>query len=155
MSARAPLSLSIQYASTRACPDRAQLRRWTRAALDGALAAAPEVAARGARFVVRFVDRAEGLELNRRYRGRHYATNVLTFAFDDGAVKCADIVLCAPIVEAEARAARKLLREHYAHLVTHGVLHALGYDHDKPRAAQRMERLEASVLARFHISDPY
>lgn len=148
------LALVVQYASVRPCPDRAQLRRWVHAALEADWRG-ERIGRRDARLVVRFIDRPEGRALNRRFRGRNYPTNVLTFAYDEGPERCADIVLCAPVAEAEARAGRQHLRDHYAHLVVHGVLHALGYDHQSARQASRMERLEVTILARFGVPDPY
>ena len=148
------LHLTVQYASQRAgphAPQRARLRRLARATLT--LAGHPE-----AHLLVRLVDTAEGRALNRAWRGKDYATNVLTFAYgtplpDTGTH--ADIILCAAVVEREARAQGKAPGDHYAHLVVHGVLHALGHEHDEPAAAQRMEDLERAVLARFRIADPY
>ncbi len=144
------LSLSIQVAAGAGeCPaDRAQLRRWARAALS-----------RDAALALRFVGAREGRALNRDYRGKDYATNVLTFAYDDegtasGPVR-ADIVVCLPVVAREARAQRKPVREHLAHLVVHGVLHAQGMDHEDAREAAEMEAREVEVLRRFRIDDPY
>jgi probable rRNA maturation factor len=154
MSMAPALGLAAQYATRRACPDRSQLRRWTRAALDAGAVERP-AAARVARLVVRFVDRSEARALNRRFRGRDHASNVLTFAYDDREALHADIVLCAPVIETEARAQHKQPRDHYAHLVIHGVLHALGYDHQRARDARRMESLETQILARFRVADPY
>ncbi|MGA2551356.1 MAG: rRNA maturation RNase YbeY [Burkholderiaceae bacterium] len=143
------LHLVVQYASRRACPDRAQLRRWVKAALSGAGVVIP------AELVLRFCDQAEARRLNRAYRGRDYATNVLTFAHEATRAVCADIVLCAPVLEREARAQKKPVLSHTAHLVIHGTLHALGYDHESARAAEEMESLEKAILARFSIPDPY
>jgi probable rRNA maturation factor len=144
------LALSVQIAPEAGdCPaDRPQLRRWARAAL-----------ARDAALALRVVGEAEGRALNRDYRGRDYATNVLTFAYDedpdgDGAVR-ADIVVCLPVVLREARAQRKTPRDHLAHLVVHGVLHAQGMDHEDERDAREMEAREVDVLRRFRIADPY
>jgi probable rRNA maturation factor len=148
------LSLSVQVAPGAGdCPaDRAQLRRWARAALS-----------RDAALALRFVGAREGRALNRDFRGRDYATNVLTFAYDDGAGALAaggdpvraDIVVCLPVVAREARAQRKPLRAHLAHLVVHGVLHAQGMDHEDEREAAAMEAREVEVLRRFRIADPY
>lgn len=125
---------------------RMQLRRWVAAALDA-----------DAALTLRFVDAREGRMLNAAYRHRDYATNVLTFRYDDlgdGVVR-ADIVLCLPVLRREAREQRKTLRDHLAHLVMHGVLHASGHDHETPAEAQRMEAEEVRRLARFRIADPY
>jgi probable rRNA maturation factor len=114
---------------------------------------------RPATLAVRFVDAEEGRSLNRTYRGKDYATNVLTFPYDKhaspGAPIEADIVICMPVLEAEALAQKKPLSAHVAHLVVHGVLHAAGYDHDAALDAEAMEQLERDVLARFRIADPY
>lgn len=139
------LSLSVQYIADEAeLPSRAQLRRWAAAALD-----------RSACVTIRFVDAREGRDLNRQFRERDYATNVLSFHYGDDPVT-GDLVICTQVVRREARAQRKQLREHYAHLVVHGMLHLQGYDHEKgERAARRMENREREVLARFGIADPY
>jgi probable rRNA maturation factor len=134
----------VQYAAPRAgLPARASIARWAAAALE-----------RPARLTVRFVGRREGRALNRTYRRRDYATNVLTFVYDDAPLS-GDIVLCAPVVAAEARQAGRALAAHYAHLVVHGVLHLQGYDHERSRDAAAMERREAEVLAALGLPDPY
>ena len=125
-------------------PTRAQLRRWARAALEG-----------DAAVTVRFVDAIEGRALNAEYRGRDYATNVLTFVYDDESPRAGDIVLCAPVVRKEADAQGKTLAAHYAHLVVHGMLHLQGYDHEQPEDAAVMEARETAILARLGLSDPY
>jgi probable rRNA maturation factor len=162
MSGKNKLSLAVQYPDQRlqARLTRAKLRRWVQAALF-----AP------AELTIRLVDAGEGRALNRDYRGKDYATNVLTFAYDDGepakaaAAKLgedeeteptrADIVLCSDVLEAEAAQQNKTLEQHAAHLVVHGVLHAQGYDHDDDRQASEMEALETAILARLGIADPY
>ena len=119
-------------------------------------ALARAAAGRDARITLRVVGAAESRSLNRTYRGRDYATNVL--AFDYGTSRrlaCGDIVLCHPVLAREARAQRKPLADHYAHLVVHGALHLRGYDHQRAGDAARMERREARVLARFGLPDPY
>ena len=150
--ARPPrLSLSVQCGD-RAGPwpvDRAQLRRWSLAALE-----------RDAELTLRLVGLAEGRALNAGFRGRDYATNVLTFAYDAAPARRydpvrADIVLCLPVVVREARAQRKSVRDHLGHLVVHGVLHAQGMDHEIPAQALRMEARETAILRRFRIADPY
>jgi probable rRNA maturation factor len=144
------LALSVQFGDDAGeCPaDRGQLRRWALAALS-----------HDARLVLRFVGEPEGRALNDAYRGRDYATNVLTFAYDDpsddGDAVQADIVICLPVVEREAREQRKAVRDHLAHLVVHGVLHAQGMDHEDEDEAREMEALETAVLRRFRIADPY
>ena len=120
---------------------RSRLRRLVAAALES-----------DCQITLRFVGAAEGRRLNATYRGRDYATNVLTFPYGSGA---ADIVLCVPVIRREAREQGKLLDQHTAHLVIHGVLHAQGHDHEDPVAAARMEAIETALLARFRIADPY
>ena len=141
------LSLAVQYATQdQRVPSRAQLRRWIYAVLE-----------RDATITLRIVSAKEGRALNRDYRDKDYATNVLTFVYDatpDGAV-IGDIVLCAPVIAKEAREQRKELQHHYAHLVTHGTLHLQGYDHEADNDAQVMEQREVALLARMKIADPY
>ena len=142
---KAALSLSVQYAS--AAPDlptRAQVRRWVRAAQLG-----------DALVTVRFVGAIEGRALNAEYRGKDYATNVLTFVYDDEQPRAGDIVMCAPVVRKEADAQGKSLAAHYAHLVVHGMLHLQGFDHERAADAAAMEALETAILARLHVPDPY
>lgn len=110
---------------------------------------------RPANVTLRFVGESEGRMLNRRYRGRDHATNVLTFVYDDVASLAGDIVLCAPVVRREARVQHKTLTAHYAHLVIHGMLHLQGYDHERDEDAARMEARERVLLARLRYRDPY
>jgi probable rRNA maturation factor len=141
------LSLSLQFADPRHRAElpRHKVMRWLRHAL-----AAP------GEFTVRIVDAEEGQSLNRDYREKDYATNVLTFDYAQEPVVCADLVLCAPVVEAEAVAAGKPLQAHYAHLLVHGALHAQGYDHEDDEAeAERMEAREREILAGLGFADPY
>jgi probable rRNA maturation factor len=141
----ATLSLSVQYASGAPdLPTRAQVRRWVRAALDGA-----------AVVTVRFVSAIEGRALNAEYRGRDYATNVLTFVYDDDEPRAGDIVLCAPVVREEADAQGKSLAAHYAHLVVHGMLHLQGFVHERAAEAKVMQARETAILAALHVPDPY
>ncbi|MEY3488529.1 MAG: hypothetical protein RL655_97, partial [Pseudomonadota bacterium] len=99
---------------------------------------------------------AEGRTLNREFRGKDYATNVLTFAYTQTPLTMADLVLCAPVVAREARAQRKTLLEHYAHLVVHGTLHAQGYDHeDGEDQANVMESLEVLLMGSLGLPNPY
>ncbi|MES2324722.1 MAG: rRNA maturation RNase YbeY [Pseudomonadota bacterium] len=152
MSAKNKLTLSVQYPDTRlqASVTRATVRRWVQAAL-----LAP------AELTVRFVDAAEGRILNRDYRAKDYATNVLTFAYNEGEQVAddeptrADIILCADVLEKEAAEQNKTVEEHTAHLVVHGVLHAQGYDHDDDAEAAEMEQLEREILAALGYCDPY
>lgn len=144
------LSLSVQYAAKpEEVPTRAQFRRWVKAALR-----------QDAEIALRIVDEEEGRALNRDYRGKDYATNVLTFVYDDdfpGAERplAGDIVLCAPVVAREALQQEKPVEAHYAHLTVHGVLHLQGYDHIDPAEAEIMESREIAILKRFHIPNPY
>ena len=123
---------------------RSFVARCIRAALD-----------RPADITVRLVGQAEGLRLNRQYRSQRHATNVLTFDYAREPVVCADLVLAASVVEAEAVAAGIGLSAHYAHLLVHGTLHAQGMDHLKPTEARRMEARETLVLAGLGVADPY
>lgn len=136
----------MQYAVPRAgLPARASLVAWIGAAIG-----------RPARVTLRFVGAAEGRRLNRTYRGRDYATNVLTFVYGRarGALE-GDIVLCAPVVAREARSQRKSTRAHYAHLAVHGALHLQGFDHVRARDAASMEARERRILSRLGFPDPY
>ena len=139
------LTLSVQYASNAPdLPARPQVRRWVRAALLDA-----------ATVTVRFVEAIEGRALNAEFRGKDYATNVLTFVYDDEHPRAGDIVLCAPVVRREADAQRKALADHYAHLVVHGMLHLQGHDHERAADAAAMEAREVAILARLGLPDPY
>ena len=139
------LTLAVQYAvNTRSLPSRAQFRRWVRAALE-----------RDARVTVRVVGGAEARALNRGFRGRDYPTNVLTFVMREAPRLEGDLALCAPVIAREARARRKAVAAHYAHLTVHGVLHLQGYDHETGRQARAMERRESRIVARLGFPDPY
>jgi probable rRNA maturation factor len=140
------LQLSLQFADKRHRAElpRHRVQRWMRAALD-----AP------AQIAVRIVDADEGQALNRDWRGKDYATNVLTFDYEREPVVMADLVLCAPVVEREAAAEGKTLQAHYAHLLVHGVLHAQGWDHERAADARRMEAREAQVLLALGFANPY
>ena len=143
---RAPeLALTIQYGIRSAqLPSRARLRAWAHAALR-----------RSAVVTLRIVGAREARGLNRRFRRRDYATNVLSFAYSDQRPLAGDIAVCAPVAAREARE-RGIGRDaHYAHLVIHGMLHLQGFDHDNERDALRMERLERRILARLGYADPY
>ena len=138
--------LHLQVVSRAArVPTPAQIRRWARAALG-----------RSGDITVRIVGEAEARILNRRYRGRDQATNVLAFPYASSrrAVH-GDIVLCAPVIAREALAQGKTLEAHFAHLTVHGLLHLQGYDHARRRAAARMESLEKRLLAKLGYPDPY
>lgn len=158
---RATLRLSVQFADPahRALLPRSLLLRWVRAALrvgpePGAVEPFASAAHRPHQITLRFVDAQEGAALNRAYRGKDGPTNVLTFDYDHWPVH-ADVVLCSPVVAQEAEQQGKRLPAHYAHLVVHGVLHALGWDHQTAREAQDMERHEAQVLQRLGFANPY
>ena len=125
-------------------PARAQVQRWAHAAL-----------AHHAQITVRIAGRAEARALNRDYRGRNYATNVLTFVMRDTPPYAGDLVLCAPVVAREAREQGKGLAAHYAHLVVHGVLHVQGYDHVSDADARVMEPLESEIVMKLGYPDPY
>ena len=125
-------------------PARAQVRRWAQAAL-----------AHDAQITVRIAGRSEARALNRDYRGRNYATNVLTFVMRDAPPYAGDLVLCAPVVASEAREQGKGLAAHYAHLVVHGVLHVQGYDHVRDADARTMEPLESQIVMKLGYPDPY
>ena len=144
------LTLSVQSGTgTRqrgGVPRRPQVLAWLKPALFA-----------DAELTVRFVDEDEGRTLNRTYRGKDYATNVLTFAYaesEDDPVS-GDIVLCCPVVEREAAEQRKPLEAHYAHLIVHGALHAQGYDHEDAAEADEMEAIETEILATLGYPDPY
>jgi len=143
---RPALRLSLQFVDTRhrGALVRTDVARWIRAAL-----AVP------AEITVRIVDSDEGLVLNRDFRGQDHATNVLTFPYDDAPVLGADLVLCAPVVEAEAVAQGIALVAHYAHLIVHGTLHAQGFDHERAADARRMEARESEILVGLGFADPY
>jgi probable rRNA maturation factor len=139
------LSLSLQFADPRhrALLPRHKVARWLRSALE-----AP------AEFTVRIVDADEGQALNRDFRGKDYATNVLTFDYQHEPVVVADLVLAAPVVETEARELGLDIAAHYAHLLVHGALHAQGYDHEADDEAAAMEARETELLLGLGLHDP-
>ena len=152
------LDVAVSYAVPRTgLPAAVSFRKWVAAALDGRI--------READLAVRIVGSKEGRALNRHYRGKDYATNVLSFPADiaDGVklpkgVKLpllGDLVLCAPVVAREAKEQKKPLAAHYAHMTVHGALHLLGWDHQDAREAECMEQLEREILAGLGIEDPY
>ncbi|MEZ5607722.1 MAG: rRNA maturation RNase YbeY [Burkholderiaceae bacterium] len=149
-----PLSLSLQFArfdgasTHRAALPRHQVTRWLRHALGDDVQAAE--------ITVRVVDADEGRALNRDYRHKDYATNVLTFDYAQAPTVMADLVLCAPVVAREAGELGKPLAEHYAHLLVHGALHAQGWDHEtSAQDAEAMEARETAILADLGFADPY
>jgi probable rRNA maturation factor len=139
------LGLAVQYASeAEQLPTPAQFGKWARAALRI-----------DTEVTLRIVDEEEGRALNRDYRGKDYATNVLTFPLMEEPLLMGDIVLCAPVVAAEAKAQNKPLHAHYAHLTVHGILHLHGYDHENEAQAELMESLETEIVTKFGYPDPY
>ena len=145
------LSLSLQFgkfpeaALHRAALSRHSVARWIRHALQS-----------DAEITVRIVGEEEGQTLNRDYRGKDYATNVLTFDYTSAPVVTADLVLCAPVVAREAQENGKTLQAHYAHLLVHGTLHAQGWDHETgEQDAEEMEAYEIEILAGMGIANPY
>jgi probable rRNA maturation factor len=142
---RSGLALTVQYAAeNEGLPTRGQVRAWVKAALQ-----------RDADVTVRLVGAEEGRTLNRQYRGRYHATNVLTFAYPESDPLSGDIALCVPVVKHEAREQHKNPEAHYAHLVVHGMLHLQGYDHEKPADARLMETLETEIVTGLGYADPY
>ena len=138
----APAALSARH---RAALPRHSVARWIRHALQT-----------DAEITVRVVDAEEGQALNRDYRHKDYATNVLTFDYTHAPIVTADLVLCAPVIAREAKEQRKTLQAHYAHLLVHGALHAQGWDHEASDAdAQAMEAREAEILAGLGFKNPY
>jgi probable rRNA maturation factor len=144
------LTLSLQFGKFkdadkhRAALPRHKVARWIRNTLevDGEI-------------TVRIVDAEEGKSLNREYRKKDYATNVLTFDYTQEPVVTADLVLCAPVVAKEAKEQKKTLQEHYAHLIVHGTLHAQGWDHELDEDAEVMELRETEIMARLGFKNPY
>ena len=140
------LSLSLQFADKRHRDQlpRHKVARWLKAALES-----------DAELTVRMVDAEEGQALNRDYRQKDYATNVLTFDYTQEPVVMADLILCAPVIEREAQEQNKALVAHYAHMLVHGALHAQGWDHLEDDEAQAMEQREREILAALGFDDPY
>ena len=140
------LSLSLQFADKRHREHlpRHKVARWIRAALES-----------DAEIAVRLVDADEGQALNRDYRHKDYATNVLTFDYATEPVVMADLIICAPVIEREAQEQHKTLEAHYAHMLVHGALHAQGWYHEDPEEAEAMEAREREILAALGFDDPY
>jgi len=143
--------IGVQYGlARRGLPAAVSIRRWVAAALDQQ--------GQAGELCVRLVDEAEGRQLNRDWRGKDYATNVLSFPAEleiEDQRWLGDLVICAPVVAREAKEQAKEQHHHYAHLTVHGVLHLLGFDHQEQAEALEMETLEAEVLAQLGISNPY
>ncbi len=137
------MTLHVQRASRAAhIPSDATLRKWARAAgMEGIV-------------TVRYVGAAESRRLNRRFRGKDYATNVLSFPYSAKPLE-GDLVICAQVVAREAREQGKTLRAHHAHMLVHGLLHLAGLDHERAREAARMEGRERRILAELGFADPY
>lgn len=139
------LALAVQYAlADETLPTRARLRKWALATLRA-----------DAEVTLRLVDAGEGRSLNRDYRGKDHATNVLTFIYRDTPPLSGDIVLCVPVIAEEALRQRKDLVAHYAHLVVHGMLHLQGYDHENGADAGIMEALETEIVMQLGYPAPY
>ena len=149
-----------QKASALRCPTAVRMRTWVEAALDAADYQEPVA------LTIRFVDEEEGLSLNQQYRHKKYATNVLSFPYDepdlpedmagsDEPAYLGDLVICMPVVLSEAATQHKLPATHTAHLVVHGVLHLLGYDHETDAEAERMEQIEVNAMQQLGFENPY
>ena len=139
------LAFTVQYAlSAGRMPSRQRLRSWACAALLG-----------DAQVTLRLVGGREGRTLNRDFRGKDHATNVLTFVYEANPPRRGDIVLCVPVLAREARAQRKPVESHYAHMLVHGMLHLQGYDHETIRDARIMEAIESEIVMKLGYADPY
>lgn len=139
------LSITTQYASHQTnLPTQNQFRKWAKAAIRV-----------DTEVTIRLVDEAEGRALNKTYRGKDYATNVLTFPLTEEPHLMGDIIICAPVVAAEALAQNKPLDAHYAHLTVHGILHLHGYDHEIEAQAELMEGLETAIVSKLGYANPY
>jgi probable rRNA maturation factor len=146
------VNVRVDYASRRYAPRRSAIARWAQAATEGVRRSAISIG-------VRVVNEAESAGFNGRYRRRRGPTNVLAFPFDTPAGArtdtLGDLVICAPVVNREARAQGKPAAAHWAHMVVHGIMHLRGYDHKTRRDAAVMERREAAILRRLGYADPY
>lgn len=139
------LKLSVQYAAENEhLPTRDLFRRWVKAALRV-----------DTEVTIRVVDADEGRELNSMYRGKDYATNVLTFPLTEDPYLMGDIIICAPVVETEALQQQKTFEAHFAHLTIHGVLHLHGYDHEINAEAELMEGIETAIVMKLGYPNPY
>jgi probable rRNA maturation factor len=139
------IKLSVQNASIATqIPTKVQFKKWAKAALRV-----------DAEVTIRIVDEQESKALNSTYRGKDYATNVLTFPLSEEPHLMGDIVLCAPVAVAEAKAQNKALEAHYAHLTLHGILHLHGYDHENDEQAALMESIEVTTLQKLGYANPY
>lgn len=150
------MPVDVQFATDQSTPAAACIETWAEAALGRGAPGVTEAAAW--ELCVRVVDEAESRQLNHTYRCRNAPTNVLSFPADVDLPEArlwGDVVVCAPVVQGEAEAQGKRYSDHFAHMVVHGVLHLLGYDHESAAEASAMERLEITILDGFGISDPY
>jgi len=139
------LNLAVQYASSQInLPAKTQFNQWAKATIRV-----------DTEVTIRIVDEAEGRELNNTYRGKDYATNVLTFPLTEEPYLMGDIIICAPVVAAEALAQNKSLEAHYAHLTVHGILHLHGYDHEIEAQAELMESIETAIVTKLGYANPY
>ena len=168
MAEQPALQVDVQHGDSVAMPPGCAIAEWAGVAFEMASASgwdspwrerctqAEEIIQ--VELAARVVDAAEGAQLNATYRGKDYATNVLSFPADivvDGCALLGDLVLCAPVVEREAREQNKALTHHYAHLTVHGLLHLLGHDHEQENEAEAMEAKEIAVLGAIGVADPY
>lgn len=143
------LDLTVQRATRRRIPDVRELRRWARAALRGVRRARVAI-------VVRVVDESESAAFNKRYRGKSGPTNVLSFSYGENPTQdLGDIVICAPLAVREAKENNKKIKDHWAHLLVHAILHLRGYDHEHESDAARMEARETRILRRLGLPNPY
>ena len=139
------LNATIQFASNNPqIPTATQFRKWAKAAIRI-----------DTEVTIRIVDEEEGRILNSTYRGKDYPTNVLTFPLTENPHLMGDIIICAPVVEAEAQAQNKTLEAHYAHLTVHGILHLHGYDHETDPQAELMEAIEIQIVTKLGYANPY
>jgi len=139
------LKLNFQTASqSLEIPTKAQFKKWAKATLRI-----------DTEVTIRIVDADEGRELNSMYRGKDYATNVLTFPLTEVPHLMGDIIICAPVVEEEAKSQNKTLEAHYAHLTVHGILHLHGYDHETEPQAELMESIETAIVTKLGYASPY
>ncbi|MDT8364750.1 MAG: rRNA maturation RNase YbeY [Nitrosomonas sp.] len=145
MRAKGDLVLTVQYAvDNDGLPSKRHFTGWARTALQ-----------KPAEITIRLIDQQESEALNRRFRGKDTATNILTFVYEEGALLRGDIALCAPVIYAESVQQQKRLEAHYAHLTVHGLLHLQGYDHLNDIEAATMEALEIDILTQLGFANPY
>ena len=139
------LKLAVQYVSSDSnLPKLSEFRQWTKATINV-----------DTEVTIRLVDEEEGRHLNKTYRGKDYATNVLTFPLTEAPHLIGDIVICAPVVKSEAIGQNKSLEAHYAHLTVHGLLHLQGYDHEIEAQAELMESIETAIITKLGYANPY